>query len=68
MGADNLVFESHPGSEAHSTCYSISTWVLSQGYSCWDMKLTTNLHLLLRLRISATILYTHLLQMNASKM
>jgi len=38
------------------TSYSFGTRVLSQVYSSWRVKLSTHLHLLLRLRISGAIL------------
>ena len=43
------------GSSAHPASYSVSIWVLPSGLSGWDMMSTTNLHLVLRLRMSGAI-------------
>jgi len=40
--------------------YSVGIGVLSQGYSGWGMKLTTHLHVVLRLRMSGGIHMLHL--------
>ena len=37
-------------SEAHPASYSVGTGVLSCGWSSWDLKLTTHLHLVLRFK------------------
>ena len=52
----SLLHDMQTGSEAHPASYSVGiTRVLSQGLSRWGVKLTTHLHLVLRLRISGAI-------------
>jgi hypothetical protein len=55
MGKRCFVQSIMNGSGDHPTTYPLGTLVLSQGYGCWGMKLTTYSYPVLRLRLRGSI-------------